>query len=231
MNTLKCIVVDDDPMSVQVVKHFIEKTNFLDLTAECDSAIKASNILREEQVDLIFLDIRMPEMTGMELVKSLEDDFEIVLVTSETDHAIEAIEYNVTDYLVKPIEYPRFLKAANKAKQNIEKLIQLNDSQKDIYVKSDSKIVKIDLDNIQYIEALADYVIINTTSKRHIVHSTMKGIEKKMPATKFIRVHRSYIVNTDKIISMEDLNIKIGEKSIPIGASYKTAFLDKLNFL
>ncbi len=231
MDTVKCIVVDDDPMSIQVVKHFIEKTNFLELRFECESAIAASNVLREENIDLIFLDVRMPEMTGMELVKSLEDDYEIILVTSETDHALEAIEYNVTDYLVKPIEYVRFLKAATKAKQNIEKLIQLNDTQKDIYVKSEAKIVKIDLDDIQFIEALADYVIINTNTKRHIVHSTMKGIEKKMPAKNFIRVHRSYIINTDKIISMEDLNIKIGDKSIPIGASYKAAFLNKLNFL
>ncbi len=231
MDTVKCIVVDDDPMSLQVIKHFVEKTNFLELKHECQSAIEASNILREENVDLIFLDIRMPEMSGMDLVKSLEDDYEIVLVTSETDHAIEAIEYNVTDYLVKPIEYRRFLKAAEKSRKNIERLIDLNDTQKDIYVKSEAKIVKIDLDDILYIEALADYVIINTSEKRHIVHSTMKGIEKKMPSKNFIRVHRSYIVNTDKIMSMEDLNIRIGEKFIPIGASFKAAFLDKLNFL
>ena len=231
MDIIKCIIVDDDPMSLQVIKHFVEKTNFLELKEEFQSAIDASNYLMEENVDLIFLDIRMPEMTGMDLVKTLEDDYEIVLVTSETDHAIEAIEYNVTDYLVKPIEYNRFLKAAKKAKKNIENLINLNDNQKDIYVKSEARIVKIDLDDILYIEALADYVIINTSDKRHIVHSTMKGIEKKMPSKNFIRVHRSYIVNTDKIISMEDLNIKIGDKSIPIGASFKAAFMDKLNFL
>lgn len=231
MDIIKCIIVDDDPMSLQVIKHFVEKTNFLELKEEFQSAIDASNYLMEENVDLIFLDIRMPEMTGMDLVKTLEDDYEIVLVTSETDHAIEAIEYNVTDYLVKPIEYNRFLKAAKKAKKNIENLINLNDNQKDIYVKSEARIVKIDLDDILYIEALADYVIINTSDKRHIVHSTMKGIEKKMPSKNFIRVHRSYIVNTDKIVSMEDLNIKIGDKSIPIGASFKAAFMDKLNFL
>lgn len=231
MSTFKCMVVDDDPLSIQIIKHFIERTNFLELQFECDSAIKASNLLREEHIDIIFLDIRMPEMTGMDLLKSLEDDYEIILVTSEKDHALEAIEYNVTDYLLKPIEYSRFLKACNKAQKQIEKLLQLNDSQKDIYVKSNAKIIKIDLDDIKFIEALADYVIINTSQKKHIVHSTMKGIEKKMPSRNFTRVHRSYIVNTDKIISMEDLNIKIGDKSIPIGASYKAAFLEKLNFL
>jgi len=231
MSTIQCLVVDDDPISIEVIKHFIEKTNFLELKSECNSAIDAMNLLREESIDLIFLDVNMPEMTGMDLVKTLEDDYEIVLVTSETDHALEAIEYEVTDYLVKPIEYGRFIKAATKAQRNIDRLTQLNKEHKDIYVKSDSKIVKIDLDQILFIEALADYVIINTPNKKHIVHSTMKGMEKKMPSKNFIRVHRSYIVNTDKIETMEDLNIKIGEKSVPIGASYKTAFLDKLNFL
>ena len=228
---LSCMVVDDDPISIKVVKHFAENTNFLDLKFECSNAIEASNKLREEDIDVVFLDVKMPEMSGMELLRVLEGDYEIILVTSEKEHALEAIEYDVTDYLLKPIEYGRFLKAANKAKTNIEKARRFNQTQKDIYVKSDSKIVKIGLGDILFVEALADYVIINTPDKKHIVHSTMKGIEKKLPDANFIRVHRSYIVNTDKILSLEDLTIKISDKSIPIGASYKANFMDKLNFL
>ncbi len=231
MKKLRCLVVDDDPMSIKVLSKLIEKTNFLEMAGECESAIVASNALQESQIDVIFLDVRMPEMTGMELVKCLDGEYQVILVTSEKEHALEAIEYDVTDYLVKPVTYPRFLKAVNKAKQNIKQTLKLSDAQKDIYVKSDAKIVKIELADILFIEALSDYVIINTPRKRHIVHSTMKGIERKMPAKSFARVHRSYIVNCDKIDSMEDLHIIIGDKSIPIGASYKGAFLEKLNFL
>ena len=228
---LNCIVVDDDEMSRKVVVHFIEKTNFLQLTKEFDNAIDATHYLDEEHVDIIFLDVQMPEMTGMEFINALEKDIEIILITSEQKYAVEAFEKKVTDYLVKPIEYSRFLQASQKAQTNVEIKRAAAVKRKEFFVRTDAKIVRIPYDNILFVEALADYVIIQTEAKKHIVHFTMKGIASRLPDDNFIRTHRSYIVNLDKIEALEDNSILIGEKYIPIGASYKEAFLDLLNFL
>lgn len=230
---LKCMVVDDDQTSRQIVEHYVKKTNFLRLDHVCESAIDASNILMEEDVDILFLDVEMPEMSGMDLLKTIDNSIEVIMITSARDYAPEAFEAAVTDYLVKPIEYSRFLKAVTKAKENIEAFQRkLKDGdQNNIYVKTDSKVVKITLNNILFIEALADYVVINTEKKKYIVHSTMKGIEKRLPDRYFARVHRSYIVNVDHIEALEDNSIVIRDKSIPIGASYKDNFMSRLNFL
>lgn len=228
---LNCIVVDDDEMSRKVVVHFIEKTNFLQLTKEFDNAIDATHYLDEEHVDIIFLDVQMPEMTGMEFINTLEKDIEIILITSEQKYAVEAFEKKVTDYLVKPIEYARFLQAAQKAQANVDVKRAAAVKRKEFFVRTDAKIVRIPYHKILFVEALADYVIIQTEAKKHIVHFTMKGIASRLPDDNFIRTHRSYIVNLDRIEALEDNSILIGEKYIPIGASYKEAFLDLLNFL
>jgi len=228
---LNCIVVDDDEMSRKVVLHFIEKTNFLQLSKEFDNAIDANHYLDEEHVDIIFLDIQMPQMSGMEFINALEKDVEIILITSEEKYAVEAFEKMVTDYLVKPIEYSRFLQASQKVKSNIELKRAATVQRQEFFVRSDSKMVRIAYRSILFVEALADYVIIQTLNKKHIVHFTMKGIVSRLPEDSFVRTHRSYIVNLDKIEALEDNSILIGEKYIPIGASYKDAFLDRLNFL
>jgi DNA-binding LytR/AlgR family response regulator len=228
---LNCMVVDDDDMSRSIVKHYIQKTNFLTLQHECTSAIEAANLLKEGDTDIIFLDVEMPEMTGMELIKTLESYYEIILITSNKDYAVEAFEKSVTDYLVKPIDYSRFLIASSKAKKNIENINKANEKQKDIYVRSDSKMIRISLSDLLFVEALADYVIFNTIHKKHIVHYTMKGIEKRLPGSYFSRIHRSFIINTEFIDAIEDNSVIIGEKYIPIGASYKDSFMESLNFL
>ena len=228
---LNCIVVDDDDMSRKVVVHFIEKTNYLQLTREFDNAIDASNYLDEEHVDIIFLDVQMPEMSGMDFINELEKDIEIILITSEQKYAVEAFEKKVTDYLVKPIEYSRFLQSARKAQNNVQIKRATAVSRKEFFVRSDAKIIRIPYNKILYVEALADYVIIQTELKKHIVHYTMKGIVNRLPDEHFVRTHRSYIVNLDRIEALEDNSILISEKYIPIGASYKEAFLDRLNFL
>ncbi len=230
---LNCMVVDDELVSRSIVNRYIENTNFLNLQFECSNGIEAVNILQEPEadVDLIYLDIEMPEMSGMEFLQSIDRAQEIIVTTSAEDYAVKAFERSVTDYLVKPFEYSRFLKASVKAKDNIEALNRKNERQHDIYVKCDSKLIKIDLKDIFYIEALADYVIFVTNQGKHIVHYTMKGIEKRLPGSYFARVHRSYIVNTNKIENLQDLAININGKSIPIGASYKENFMERLNFL
>jgi len=228
---LNCIVVDDDEMSRKVVVHFIEKTNSLKVSNEFDNAGDALRYLDEEHVDIIFLDVQMPEMSGMDFINKLEKDIDIILITSEQKYAVEAFEKRVTDYLVKPIEYARFLQAVQQAQINIELKRAAAVKRKEFFVRTDAKIVRIPYENILFVEALADYVIIQTDAKKHIVHFTMKGIANRLPEDYFVRTHRSYIVNLDKIESLEDNSILIGDKHIPIGASYREAFLDRLNFL
>lgn len=231
---LNCMVVDDDKMSRLVIKKFIDKTDFLVMTHDLDNTKEASDILLGESandVDVVFLDIEMPGMTGMELVKSLNHAYNVILVTSKKEYAIEAFEDSVADYLVKPVEYDRFVKAVNKVKDNLEREKLLAEKEDHIYVKSDGKLFRLDYNNILFVEALADYVIFNTTNSRHIVHHTMKGIEKRLPESIFSRVHRSYIINRNKIHKIEDLQVFIGEKTFSIGASYKESLMEKFNML
>jgi DNA-binding LytR/AlgR family response regulator len=229
---MNCLVVDDEKFSREIIKVFVNKTDSLNLIAECQSAAEAFSALRNNDIDLVFLDVEMPEMSGIELMQVLDDMPQIVLVTSRSNYAVEAFEYSVTDYLVKPVKYPRFLKAVSKAESNAKASEVTVEKQRDeVFVKESGKMVQIRLSEILYVEALSDYVIINTEQRKHIIHSTMKGLEKKLPENSFIRVHRSHIVNFQKIISIEDLSVVMPNKIIPIGASYKQRFMKKLNLL
>lgn len=229
---MDCLIIDDEEMSRNIVKHFVEQTDSLNLVGVCSSAIEANNILSKEKIDLIFLDVEMPEMSGYDLIKSLASPPEIILVTAKKEHAAEAFDHDVADYLVKPLTYPRFLKAINKVYKNTAKGDEFgNSALKDLYVRSESKIVKIFLEDVLYIEALADYIMIITVAGKHVVHSTMKGFQSRLPENKFARVHRSYIVNTDKIETIENLNVVMQKKYIPIGAFYKESFMKRLNML
>ncbi len=234
---MNCIVVDDEEVSRTAVRNFINKANAIGanlyLIAECDSAASAAEILKTGGIDIVFLDIDMPVMNGLELIDSLESLPQIILTTSRNDYAITAFDYGLTDYLVKPIEYKRFLQAVNKAKANLSEAVLDTQGSEDIYVKADNKIIRVVLSDVHFVEALADYVIIHTEGKKHIVHSTMKGIERRLPETEFIRVHRSYIVNISRVEAIEDngATIVMGKKMIPIGGSYRTKFLDRLNLL
>ena len=228
---MKCIIVDDDPIARGSLEHFCELSEHVTLIDSFTSAIEALNFLKDNQVDVIFLDVEMPEMTGLEMLQTIDVSSapKVVLVTSNSEYAVDAFEYNVVDYLLKPVEYVRFIKSINKllsleARENGEQ-------DNEIFVKSDLKFVKINFGEILYVEAMADYVIIHVPTGRHIIHSTMKGIDKKLYQENFVRVHRSYIVNTKKINSVDNHTIYIGDKSIPIGASYKGDFMETLRIL
>ncbi|MEQ9307027.1 MAG: LytTR family DNA-binding domain-containing protein [Marinoscillum sp.] len=228
------MIVDDDEMSRLLVSKFVEQTDFLTLTHVLDNTIEASNILIDEKnndVDLVFLDVEMPEMTGLDLAKSLKNTYPIIFITSKKEYAIEAFEDNVLDYLVKPIEYTRFLKSAVKAKDQRDKELKFAEKEDHLFVKSGSKFVRIPYDELYFVEALAVYVIFNSVKGKYIVHHTMKGIEKRLPVSIFSRVHRSYIVNRNRINHIEDFNIAISDNVIPIGASYIEGFLAKVNML
>jgi DNA-binding LytR/AlgR family response regulator len=227
---MDCLIVDDEEMSRNVVKHFVEQTKSLNLVGICSDGFEATTILHKTDVDIIFLDIEMPGMTGYELIKSMTNPAEIILITAKKEHAVEAFEYRVTDYLLKPITYPRFLQAIGRVQENMAG-VQGRIKAKELYVRTDSKIVKVNFDEILYIEALADYIMIITSNNKYIVHSTMKGFQSRLPEDQFSRVHRSYIINRDKIETIENLFVVINKKFIPIGASYKDEFIENLNML
>ena len=225
---MNCIIVDDEEMSRSTVEHFVKLTDFLKLEQVCSNALEAITVLNEKKIDLIFLDIEMPEMSGLEMLETLNYTPAVIFITSKKDYAIQAFDYNVVDYLVKPVEYTRFLKSVNKAMTAKGKKPDESD---DTFIKTDLKYVKINFSEVLFVEAMADYVVLNLENKKHIIHSTMKSLEQKLDADKFIRVHRSYIVNFTKVDSVENSVIHICGHKIPIGASYKNDFMLKINLL
>lgn len=231
MSVIKSIIVDDEELSRNILKNFVTKTQHLEVMALCADGIEASNYLSRHQVDLIFLDIEMPEMSGIDLIKSLSKPPMVILVTSKREHAIEAFEYNVVDYVLKPFDYSRFLKAVNKAKEIYSVNNESQEDDPDIFVKVDSRLVKIKSSDVYWIEALGDYIVINTEESKYIVHNTMKGIETKLSSDKFLRVHRSYIVRLDKVETLDESVIVIKQKIIPIGGTYKSRLMNRLNMV
>lgn len=228
---IRCAVVDDEEMSRRNIEQLISRVDDLKLVAVCHDAVEASNVLRKERVDLVFLDVEMPEMSGIELVKSLTHKPEIVLVTSKENYAVEAFEYDVADYIVKPATYDRFLKAYDRVKARLTADEENTANTDAVFVKVDSQLVKVRTTDILWVEAFGDYVNIFTETDRFIVHSTMKGMENKLPVDAFLRVHRSYIVRLDKIKAIEETVIIIGKKLIPIGDSYRSTLMKRLTML
>lgn len=228
---IRCAIVDDEEMSRKNIETFVKRVNDLKLVAVCHDAVEASNLLRKESVDLVFLDVEMPEMSGIELIKSLKHKPEIVLITSKENYAVEAFEYDVADYIVKPATYERFLKAFDKVKARLTTDNE-NDVKDDaVFVKVDSQLIKVNTSDILWVEAFGDYVNIFTETNKYIVHSTMKGMENKLSSEYFLRVHRSYIVRVEKIKAIEETIIIIGKKLIPIGDSYRSTLMKRLNML
>ncbi|MCY1636613.1 MULTISPECIES: LytTR family DNA-binding domain-containing protein [Marinifilum] len=233
---MNCVVIDDDKLSRKVVESYIERTDFLTFGASYPSAIDAiNNIKKNEPVDLIFLDIEMPEMSGMEFLNSLNTTPQIIIISSKEQYALEAFEYDVTDYLLKPISYSRFFKAANKANKRYKNSEGFIQDKNEIFIKSNSSLVRLNYDDILWIEALENYVVVNTYQEKYTIHFTMKAIEEKMPAARFSRIHRSYIVNLSKIEMIEDNSVIIdtdgGPKSIPIGKSYRDKLMGDINLM
>ncbi|MBK9800005.1 MAG: response regulator transcription factor [Bacteroidetes bacterium] len=228
---LRCIIVDDDENSRSVIKHCVSKTEFLSLEGIYSSAKDALVGLKSKPADVIFLDVEMPEMSGIDFMKTFTDIPQVVIVTSKKEYAAEAYDYNVTDFVSKPIDYARFLKAAEKAREMHSSITRSEINLDEIFIKKDSRLIKLHANEINWIEALSDYVNIYTTGQRYTVLTTMKGIESKLPPKDFARVHRSYIIRIDKIKEIEENTVFIGENAIPISRSHKEALLKKLNLL
>ncbi|NOU19977.1 MAG: response regulator transcription factor [Bacteroidales bacterium] len=233
---MNCIIIDDDEMSRRVVEEFINRTDFLNLKNSFSNAVEAINYVKQdEDVHLIFLDIEMPEMSGIDFLNTLLTPPQVVIISSKEEYAIQAFDYSVTDYLLKPITYARYFKAVSKAYEIFNKGRANVDVEKEIFIKKNSSLVRIKYNDILWIEALENYVVINTINDKFTIHFTMKSIENQLPSIKFKRVHRSFIVNISRITSIEDNSviIKLNEikKVIPIGKSYKEKLLNEINLM
>jgi len=234
-NNMNCIIIDDDVLSRRVVEEFVERTDFLALKFSFKDAVEAINAFNngDDEIDLIFLDIEMPEMDGIDFLNTLNNLPQVIIISSKEKYAVNAFDYDVTDYLLKPITYSRFYKAVLKAK-NIHKTKERNNVE-EIYVKKNSALVRIKYEDILWVEALENYVIINTFNEKFTIHFTMKSIESQLPSKQFKRVHRSYIINVKKINRIEDNSVYIknseGLKNIPIGKAYKERFMNDINLM
>jgi DNA-binding LytR/AlgR family response regulator len=232
VSRVKCLIIDDDIFSAKIIEKFAQDTDFLELVGIANGSIEAYKILREQPVDLLFLDMEMPEMSGLDLLSTITDkELKVIVTSASREYAVEAFEQNVVDYLVKPIRYPRFLIAAQKALRLDRAKHQTAPPPSSDYtfIKVEQKLVKIHFAEVQYIEALGDYVHIVCHNKKTIAYATMKAVANRFPAHKFIRVHRSFIVNIDAITAVEDNNVAINDKFIPIGATYVKGVLQLLN--
>lgn len=228
---MNCIIVDDDFASRKILKQMVQLVPSLELLAVCESAVEAVQTLKDEPVDLIFLDINMPEMTGLELIDSLRDKPQIILITGNEKHAAEAFEMDVADYVLKPVEKSRFLKAVDKAQSRFNQFSGVKDAKEYIFVKKDGLIIKVLLKSIVNIEAMADYITIHTDKGKYHALSTMHGIEARLPKSEFVRIHRSHIINLQKLDSIEEGTAVLGDKMIPIGNTYKQRLYRTINLI
>lgn len=226
-----CLLIDDEPTAREILASHIEKMNELKLVGSCKNAMDAFEVLRKEKVDLIFLDINMPEVSGLHFARSIRKDIKVIFTTAYREYAVDGFDLQAVDYLLKPISFERFVQASHKfigeqqplthlPKQKIES--HLADF---IFVRSDRKMIKIDFPTIIYVESLSDYVKIYTNEKTIVTRETISNIEAKLPQLKFLRVHRSFLIAVSKITSFTNEQIELNHKAIPISRSYKVNVL------
>jgi DNA-binding LytR/AlgR family response regulator len=233
---MNCIIVDDDKLSCKIIEGYVSKFTSLNLIGSYSDAVAARNILHERHdIDLIILDIEMPEMNGFDFIGSLDAPPNIILISSAEEHALRAFDFNVVDYLLKPVTYGRFCKAIDKTLRYFTRKDTTNAGDEEIFIKKGSSLVKLKLREIIYIEALENYVTLNTNDDKFTIHFTMKAIEKQLPSGVFIRVHRSFIINKSMIQAIKenslDLNVGGSLKSIPVGKSFRDSLLNDINVM
>lgn len=228
---MNCIIVDDDSSSRDILKELVGLVPALELIKVCESAIEAVQVLKDDPVDLIFLDINMPEMTGLELIESLREKPQIILITGNENFAADAFALDVADYVLKPVTKSRFLQAVDKAQSRFNQQFGNLDVKDYVFVKKDGVIKKVLLQHVINIEAMADYIVIHTENGRFHALSTMHGIESRLPTKDFVRVHRSHIINLQKLDSIEEGTAILGDKMIPIGNTYKQRLYRSINLI
>ncbi len=228
MNQYTCIIIEDEPLALERTKNFVNKVPFLNLSATFDNALNGMVYLSNNEVDLLFLDINMDELSGIELLESININSQVIITTAYQEYALKGYELNITDYLLKPFTFNRFLQAVNKAQENLNKNTT-ETSLEFIFVKTENRLEKITLKNIIYIEGMRDYRRIHTTTKKIMTLQNFKELEKIIPANLVCRVHKSYMVALNKIESIERNRIRIDDQLIPISETYKSSFFQLIN--
>lgn len=235
MSSITCLIVDDEPNAVQLLEDHIRKVPFLQLKAKCYDAFEVLEFLKSDKVQLIFMDINMPQLSGMDLAAMLPKDQHIIFSTAYANYALEGYEYNAVDYLLKPVTFKRFMQAVTKAQTLFtqprqERVIKEAPAAaaEYIFVKSGKQLIKVEYDKVLYLEALKEYVNIVTADNKMMIYKRMKELEEQLPAN-FIRIHNSYIVNIDHIQHIADNQVVLGKAKLPVSASYREAFLQLVN--
>jgi DNA-binding LytR/AlgR family response regulator len=232
MNRYKCIIVEDEPLAQNVLRKYIGDHPTLELMGICNDALEAQTTLSQGNIDLVFLDINLPKLSGTNFIRTLVRAPLVIFTTAYPEFAVEGFELNAVDYLLKPFSFERFLKAVNKAIEKLSTANQPGDGNKSgfIFLKSDKKIHKVDLDSIHFIEAIGDYMKVVTDNGQLIINETLKKLQEELPVRSFIRVHKSFIISRNKIKFIEGNYVQLENKSIPIGATYRNevfASIDK----
>lgn len=236
-NRIRCLIIDDEPPAQRVLEKFIAEIPFLRLEAKCMNVFEASAIMHHQEIDLIFLDINMPKMTGMEFLRTLKNPPLIIITTAYSDYALEGYELNVTDYLQKPFGFERFFQAVNKVSERMHRKLQADapatgrvqtPSDDFIFVREDKKNYRVNIQDIQYLESTGDYVKVHTKNKTFLVYQTLINFEKQLDPDQFIRVHKSFIIPFNRIEIIEGNMVKISGQSVPVGVTYKKAFFEAL---
>ncbi|MFN1218600.1 LytR/AlgR family response regulator transcription factor [Chryseobacterium kwangjuense] len=225
MKTIKCIIVDDEPLAISLLENYVRKIPFLELVFSAENPITALEYIQNNEADLIFLDIQMPELTGINFMKIVGEKKKYILTTAYSEYALEGYEHNIIDYLLKPVSFERFYKSAEKARERFP----ADESKEDTYffVKSSGQQHRINFADILYIESIKDYVNIRTTQNEYILLNTLKSMENQL-SERFLRIHKSFIINLDMVKSMSAKKVIVSELEIPIGDSYRANLLEKL---
>ena len=232
---LQCLAVDDEPLALDIIEDYINKVEYLELESKCTSALEAIQIIKTKPIDLIFLDIQMPDLSGFEMLQSLNKSPLVIFTTAYDDYAVESYNYNAVDYLIKPFSFSRFLKAIDKAHESIatkKPVIAVSKEEKGrdfIFINADGNIVKVFIDDILFLKGLSDYIELRTQDKKYTIRENLKDVERTLSTKNFTRVHKSFIVSISKIDSIEGNTIKILDEEIPIGRSYNNILLNIIN--
>lgn len=235
---LNCIVVDDEPLAIALLSDYIQKTPGLSLIASTSDPLKALKLAKDDNIDLVFLDMQMPELTGLQFMKILQKKCMVIITTAYSEYALESYDHHVVDYLLKPITFDRFLVAVEKAQERsaaiappvkVQAMLPLQNQF--IFVKTDYRLVKISLDDIYYLEGARDYVIIHTPNEQILTLQSMKSLEDELPNDQFMRIHKSYVIALNKISFIERGRVSINQQLIPISEMHKDRLLEKLKLL